>query len=166
MWALDERRWLVDFALRETAFFATGAPEHDRSADASDPAGERSEFSFEFAAKISDTAADVRVGLAELVLHGPERGSIGLAQFLGFALVAFTDASVGMIPILAPALQRGAADAVDAGAVAFEIAAEGPVQEVLGVVARDGGVLEIEFVLAVDVGQVDAGSMRPCSASR
>ena len=63
---------------------------------------------------------------------------------------------VGMIVIALPALEDGVADAEQAGAVALEVEAEGPVEQALGVIAGDGGVLEIEFELAVNVGQIDA----------
>jgi len=59
-----------------------------------------------------------------------------------------------MIPVLAPALQRGPADAIDTRAIEFKIADEGPIEEALGVVAPDGSVAEVEFELAVNVGDM------------
>ena len=59
------------------------------------------------------------------------------------------------------ALQRGLADAEQAGAVALEIAGESSVQKTLGIVARNGGVPEVELELPVDIGQVHLVEQAP-----
>ena len=61
-----------------------------------------------------------------------------------------------MISVTPPTLEHGLANAVKAGSVQLIVAKECPIQELLRVVARNGGMPEVEFVLAVNVSQVDA----------
>src|SRR6185369_14859440 len=63
-----------------------------------------------------------------------------------------------------PAFQRGAADAIDAGTIALEVATKGAVEQTLRVLARDRGVAEVEPVLPVDVGQVYVRQHSPLAA--
>src|SRR5664280_72215 len=77
-----------------------------------------------------------------------------MAQGAALALPALAYAAVRVVLVAQVAGEGGAADAEKAGAVAVEIALEGPIQQTGGLLARDGGVLEVEGVLAVDIGQV------------
>src|SRR5271157_606914 len=61
-----------------------------------------------------------------------------------------------MIVVTLPTLEDGFANPEQAWSVALEVEAEGPIEQALRVVARDGRVLEVELELPVDVGEVHA----------
>src|ERR1035438_6279276 len=70
------------------------------------------------------------------------------------ALVPPAHARVGMVLVALPALESRPANAEETWAVALEVAPESPVEPFARFFAGDGGVPEIEGVLAVDVGQI------------
>src|SRR5690349_10569042 len=71
-----------------------------------------------------------------------------------FPFEAFPDTRVRMVLITFPTRQRSAANAVQARSVAFEVAAECPLQESFGFLSRNCRVLKVEFVLPVNVGEI------------
>src|SRR5271157_760020 len=60
-----------------------------------------------------------------------------------------------MIVVTLPTLEDGFANPEQAWSVALEVEAEGPIEQALRVVARDGRVLEVELELPVDIGEVN-----------
>src|SRR4029077_5529677 len=62
---------------------------------------------------------------------------------------------VGMVLVELPSLQQGAAHPVQARSILLKVAPEGPIEKPLGIVARYGCVPEVEFVLAMNVSEVD-----------
>ena len=67
---------------------------------------------------------------------------------------ALTDARIGPDFVALPSGQQRARNAVQTRAIGLEIAPERPIKKAFRVVTRDGGVLEIELELAVNVGVV------------
>ncbi len=62
-----------------------------------------------------------------------------------------------MMAVRTPALQGRTADTIERRAIDTEILREGRIQESFGKVAWDRLVLEVEFVLPMNVSQIDIG---------
>src|SRR5271165_3874562 len=111
---------------------------------------------FDFPSQVANLRGNRGVGALQPLLHDPERGIVGSAQLYGFVGDALAHARIGMIVVPLPALKDGLANSEQARAVALEVEAKGPVEEALRFVARDGGMLKVEFELPVDVREVYA----------
>src|SRR5512142_3392990 len=72
-----------------------------------------------------------------------------------FADEALAHAGIRPVFIALPTSQQGAGDAVETRAVQLEIAPEGPIEKAFRVVSRDRRMLEVEFELAVNIGEVN-----------
>src|ERR1017187_10233620 len=151
---VDDRGWLVGLAGGETLVFAAAGPPQDGTEQFAGDYRHQAEFPLHLFAQCADLGGNLGVRPGETVFHGPDETDPGVAQGAALALPALADAAIRVVLVAQVAGAGGAADAKEAGAVAFEIALECPIQQTGGLLARDGGVLEVESVLAVDIGQV------------
>src|ERR1035437_7260248 len=152
--AVDDGGRLVGLAGGETPVFAAAGPPQDRAEQFAGDYRDEAEFPLHLLAQRANLGCNLGGRRGEAVLHGPDEANPGVAQGAALALPALADAAIRVVLVAHIAGEGGAADAEQAGAVAFEIALEGPIQQTGGLLARDGGVLEVEGVLAVDIGQV------------
>jgi len=150
----EERGRLVGLALGQAALLAARSPQEKRAKRARTEPGDEARLVLNILAQGLHFFADTAIHRPELVFHRPKRGTIAGAQLLHFAGKALANTGIGIISVAPPALQHGLAHAVQAGAVALKIVEKGPIEKAFGVFAGNGGVLEVEFELAVDVGEV------------
>src|SRR5271166_1858406 len=111
---------------------------------------------FDFPSQVANLRGNRGVGALQPLLHDPESGVVGGAQLYGFVGDALAHARVGMIVVPLPALKDGLANSEQAGTVALQVEAKGPIEEALRFVARDGSMLKVELELPVNVGEVYA----------
>ena len=154
--ALDDGSRLVGVSRREALFFASRGPQQHRPDDPADDTAHHAELPVDFLPQRPHPLRHRCIRPPQVLLHGPERRGVAIAQRARLPGETRADARISIVLVSPPAIQGRAADAVDARAVALEIAPEGPVQKAFRILAGDGGVLEIERVLPVDIGQVDA----------
>src|ERR1022692_4325200 len=150
----DGRRFVAISAGQAPVFPKAGPPEH-RAEDAAGGSGDETELVLDLDAQGPDLRHHRWVRVFEPVLHGPEDRGVSVPQRPGFAVKALAHAQVRMVLVAHPALKGSAANPKETGAVALEVPAESRVDELLRLFARNGGMLEIETVLPVDVRQVD-----------
>src|SRR5580700_8818672 len=110
---------------------------------------------FDLPAQIVDPRRDGSVSFLQPLLHHPQSGIVGRPQLKGLVGNALAHARVGVILITLPALEDRVADAEQAGAIALEVKAEGPVQQSLRFLPRNRRMLEVELELSMNVGEVD-----------
>src|SRR5581483_11941209 len=99
--------------------------------------------------------ADTFIHRLQSLLHCPQRRVVRALQLLHFPLETRPHPGIMMIFVPLPALQYRLADAINAGSIALEVTPESPIQVSLRVVSRNRCMLEVEFVLPVDICQVD-----------
>src|ERR1017187_3607459 len=117
--ALDDGRRFVGLAFGEAALFAACGPQQVGADHGGDHAAQQAELAPDVPAHRAHLFGHYGIRAAEVVLHGPERGSVAAAQRTGLAGEALADARIGVVLVAPVAVQGGAADAVDAGTVAF-----------------------------------------------
>src|SRR4029077_17470465 len=152
--SLQESRRLIGATSLQTAIFAPRRPRKQRSTQVRrEPCG-APEFCLHFLPQGTDLLADVAVHLPEVLLHCPEGCTVSRPQFYRFARKAFANARIGELFVARPALQHGPAHAVEARSILFIVALESQIEKPLRLFARYRGMLKIEPVLPVDVGEV------------
>src|ERR1035437_210019 len=120
--ALDDGRGLVGLAFGEAALFAARGPIQEGTNHPSDHTAEQAKLAPDFLAHRANLLRHRGIRGPEMVFHGPERGHIAAAQRAGLAGEALADARIGVVLVAPVTVQGGAADAVDAGTVALELA--------------------------------------------
>src|ERR1019366_1078093 len=153
--ALNKGGGLVRSSLGQPMFLSSCSPQQDRPEHRGGEAGHDRGFLLDFAAQLVDPFTHGAIHVLELPLHHPKRRIVSAVELLCFSLKALTDAGVGVVLVALPAHQHGLAHAIKTGTVALEVAPEGPIQEALGILARDSGVPEVELELAMNIGKVD-----------
>src|ERR1035438_987905 len=78
--ALDDGRGFVGLAFGEAALFAARGPQQVGAEHRGDDAAEQAELSPDVLAHYANLFGNRGVATAEVVLHGPERGSLASAQ--------------------------------------------------------------------------------------
>src|ERR1035438_7098047 len=108
-----------------------GPPEH-RAEDPACGRGDKSEFVLELFAQGAYLRHHRAVRVLEAVFHGPEDRGVSVPQRPGFAVKALAHAEVRMVLVAHPALEGGAANPEETGAVALEVPAESRFEELPG----------------------------------
>ena len=159
--ALDERLGLVHLAFGKLTLFAPAGKQHHRTQHCRHHAAHQPEFAADILAQCANLEADARIRAAQLPFHRPQYGTVGTLDGADFPREALPNARVRIVLISLPSCERRAADAIQARAVAVEVALERRVQKPFGLFARDRGVLEVELVLAVNIRQIDNSRPSP-----
>src|SRR5438094_2078113 len=151
---LDDRLRFVGFASGQLLLFPAAGPEQHGPEEAGRQASEYTEFAANIFTQRPYLLAYSVVGPPKLPLHGPQQAAVSGLDRADLPLETLPDSRIRIALVTHPALHRRATDAIKAGGVALEVAPESPVQKTIGVVARNSGVLEVELVLSVNIGQV------------
>src|SRR5208282_2073963 len=153
--ALEKRGRLVRTSRCQPLLLAARGPQQDRAKRCGREARDEREFLLDFAAQFVNPLTHAAINFLEFLLHHPKRRIVSAAELLHFALESFTNARIGVVLIAPPALEHGLAHAIKTRPIALELTPERPIQESLGILARDSGVPEVEFVLPMDIGEVN-----------
>src|SRR3954453_5438714 len=105
-----------------------------------------------FFAKSSYLLRHFRVDALEFLLHYPKRRVINGADGKQFIGETPDDSFVGEMLVAIPTFEERFAHTEEGGAVLLIVAPEGTIKEALRLLATDGCVYKVEFVLCVDVG--------------
>src|ERR1019366_6851065 len=131
----------------QTLVFPAAGPPQDGTEQFPRDDRDEAEFLLHLLAQGSNFRRPRGVRRGETVLHGPDEAYPGVPQRAALALPARADAGVRVVFVAQVAGEGGPAGTEEAGPVAFEIALECLVQRAGGLLARNGGVFEIEGVL-------------------
>src|SRR5439155_11448997 len=153
--ALDKRGGFIRVSCRQPLLLVACGPQQDWAQRCGRESGDDRELVLDFAAQLVNLLTYSSIDLLEFSLHHPQRRIVSAAELLHLPREPLTDAWVRVVLVALPALEHGLAHALKTRSIALRIAPERQIQEPLGILARDCAMPEVEFVLPMDIGEVN-----------